>query len=332
MLAGPRQHWKTTTHWGLRSVRQESSLPLPFPPPLPGRSTSLGRPTAAAAIAAAPAESCKASPPAPAVCRPRRLCNRQLSRGLAHGAAVGLQDHLQSAAAVQRGCGGRGARGGRLCAVPKCGKGAFFPFQNPYQPHTPPKPQAEILRQLGGHPHIAGLRAAYEDRHAVHFVIEYCSGEPLHASVNRRAPSMRLLACPHTTAPADPAWPRSCPQSRRRAVRAHHQQGRVFGGAGSQLLPPNGGGEGRGRARALQLACGPPGRSVNGGPGPAESRGGAAMLTRGVAGGGALPPARRHPSRHQAGGALQPGHCPPRSLLARLRCCLRATPAPALNL
>lgn len=39
--------------------------------------------------------------------------------------------------------------------------------------------EVQILNLLTGHPNIAGLKASYEDRHAVHFVIEYCKGGEL---------------------------------------------------------------------------------------------------------------------------------------------------------
>lgn len=52
-----------------------------------------------------------------------------------------------------------------------------FPPPPPAASCAPPAPQAEILHLLGGHPNIAALRATYEDRRAVHLVMEYCSGE-----------------------------------------------------------------------------------------------------------------------------------------------------------
>ena len=45
-------------------------------------------------------------------------------------------------------------------------------------PPSPPT-QVEILNLLTGHPNIAGLKASYEDKHAVHFIIEFCKGEEL---------------------------------------------------------------------------------------------------------------------------------------------------------
>ncbi len=52
----------------------------------------------------------------------------------------------------------------------------------------------EILNLLTGHPNIAGLKASYEDKYNVHFVIEYCKGR-LVSLLDARTQSPSSICC-----------------------------------------------------------------------------------------------------------------------------------------
>lgn len=38
--------------------------------------------------------------------------------------------------------------------------------------------EIKVMHHLSGHPHVVAFKGAYEDSHAVHIVMELCTGEP----------------------------------------------------------------------------------------------------------------------------------------------------------